>query len=108
MVGTLTAPFDGSLSEFNRAVFLKVKMRSMLEILESGEVQLEPDVIVDGVWSTVPDEYTPRRNGMLSEFIQGYQRCKGSGQPVEVWSITGEAAEARKVTCMDWLRLLGA
>ena len=83
----------------------------MLQTLESGAVRLEPDVIVDGVWSTVPDEYTPRRNEMLSEFVQGHLATRDamdSEQPVEVWSITGEVMLKQKheVTCTDWLRLL--
>ena len=116
MLGSLSAPFYGGpsrgpLSELNCAVYLEEKMRSMFRTLESGVVKLEPDVMVDGVWTTVPDEYTPRRVEMLSEFVQDHLATRdamNSDEPVEVWSISGEVQFKHKgeVTCTDWLRLL--
>ncbi|CAN0316024.1 unnamed protein product, partial [Scytosiphon promiscuus] len=77
LVGPLTTPFyggpsPGPLTESNCAVFLEEKMRSMFRTLESGVVKLEKDIMVDGAWTTVPDQYTPRRIEMLSEFIQDH------------------------------------
>lgn len=116
LVGSLTTPFyggpsPGPLTESNCAVFLEEKMRSMLRTLESGVVQLEKDELVDDVWTTVPDQYTPRRIEMLSEFIQGHLATRDgmdSDEPVEVWSITGDVQVKSKaeVTCTDFLRLL--
>ncbi|CAN0447110.1 unnamed protein product, partial [Pylaiella littoralis] len=116
LVGSLTPPFyggpsPGTLTESNCAVFLEEKMRSTLRTLESGVAQLEKDELVDGGWSTVPDEHTPRRIEMLSEFVQGHLATRDamdSDEPLEVWSLTGDVQIKRReqVTCTDYLRLL--
>ena len=93
ILGDMSAPFyagpsPGPLTEANCAVFLEEKMRSMFRTLESGVVKLEPDEMVDGVWTTRPDMYTPRRVEMLSEFVQGHLATRDamdSDEDVEVW-----------------------
>ena len=116
IVGNLSTPFfggpsPGPLTEPNCAVFLEEKLRSSFRTLESGVVRLEPDEMVNGVWTTMPDQYTPRRVELLSEFVHDHLATRdamNSDEPVEVWSITGEVQRKQKedVTGTDWLRLL--
>lgn len=116
ILGDRSAPFyggpsSGPLTEANCAVFLEEKVRSSFRTLESGVIKLEPDVLVDGMWTTVPDEYTQRRIEMISEFLHDYLATRDamdSDEPVEVWSVTGQVQRKQKheVTGTDWLRLL--
>lgn len=117
VVGSLTAPFyggpsPGPLTESNCAVLFEEKLRGAFRTLESGVVALEHDQMVDGVWMTVPDQYTRRRNEFLSELVQDHLATRDlmeSAEIVEVWSITGGEVFTKprqNVTCIDWLRLL--
>lgn len=65
ILGSLSAPFyggpsPGPLTEANCSVFLEEKIRSVFRTLESGVVKLEPDEMVDGVWTTLKPISTPR------------------------------------------------
>ena len=66
---------------------MEEKLRSVFRTLESGVIKLEPEELVDGAWTTMPDEFTPRRIEMLSEFLHDHLATRDamdSNEPVEV------------------------
>ncbi|CAM9935639.1 unnamed protein product, partial [Ectocarpus fasciculatus] len=60
-------PSAGPLTLANSAVMLQDKVMSVLRNIDSGRMRLEPDVFVDGKYTTVADSLTPRRVELLSD-----------------------------------------
>ena len=56
--------------------------RSLFRVLESGVVKLEPDVRVNGEWTTVTHSFTRHRVEMLSNFF-----CKAIWLRATPWTL---------------------
>ena len=103
-------PSAGALSIANSAVMLQQKVLSTLRNVDSGAMRLEPDQYIDGKWTTMPDELTPRRLELLTDSTHDFLSVShqfAAAEFVPVYLVTGEVVEEphSEVTVTDWLRL---